>query len=260
MIIALGVEYLGSHYNGWQRQSHAPSVQQHVEQALSKIANQPIAVFCAGRTDSGVHGLGQVIHFETEVQRPAKAWIEGANCHLPHDISIVWAQEMPENFHARFSAVSREYRYVIFNSKQKPAVLHDMVTWVKQPLDVAAMSEAAKCLHGEQNYATFQAASCQSPTSFRNIIYLQVTRKGDYVFIDICANAFLHHMVRNIAGALIEVGKGWKPVQWMTQILAEQDRTKAAATAPASGLYFVRANYPKSFEMPKPTPAFWYLD
>lgn len=260
MVVALGVEYLGSAYSGWQRQSHSSSVQACVEQALSVIANQAVSVFCSGRTDSGVHGLGQVISFTTDVKRPAKAWVLGGNAHLPDDICILWAQAMPEDFHARFSAVSRRYRYVILNRPIRPAVLSGQVTWVKEPLDEAAMNRATACLIGEQNFTSFRASSCQSPTPMRNVLSAQVFRHGDYVVFEVTANAFLHHMVRNLAGSLIEIGRGNQPEEWLDWLLTQQDRKLAAATASPDGLYFMQANYPERFQVPATRSDIWFLN
>lgn len=243
--IALGVEYIGTAYCGWQRQQHCASVQSHLEEALSSIAATPISLYCAGRTDTGVHALGQVAHFETDVIRPERAWLQGVNTHLPGDIRVSWVNtQLVEDFHARFSAVARQYRYVIYNRPVHCAVLFNRVTWEKKSLDVLAMHHAAQALIGEQDFSSFRASTCQSTHARREVQWINVSRKGDFVFIDVQANAFLHHMVRNIAGSLIEVGKGVKSIEWLAEVLAKQDRTQAAPTAPASGLYFVNALYP----------------
>jgi tRNA pseudouridine38-40 synthase len=260
MIIALGVEYLGTRYCGWQRQTHSPSVQQYVEEALSRVANHPVSVYCAGRTDTGVHATGQVIHFETSAERPEKAWRMGGNAHLPDDISIQWAKPVSDDFHARFSAISRRYRYVILNAPARPAILTGQVTWVREPLDEVSMHQAAQLLVGEQDFSSFQAASCQSPTPFRNVFNVKVERKNEFVVLDITANAFLHHMVRNIAGTLIEVGRGNKAIEWVGDLLQQRDRTLAAPTAAPDGLYFVQANYPGHFALPKRTSSLWLFD
>lgn len=238
------IEYDGTHYCGWQRLSHAKSVQNEVEKALSAVANEPVEVVCAGRTDSGVHALGQVIHFETEVVRFLKGWMLGANTHLPDDISVLWVKEAVDaTFNARFSARLRRYRYVISNRKARSAVLHNKVTWVFEPLDEMVMNEAIQALVGEHDFGSFQAASCQSRHAIREIKEVKVTRDRDYIYIDIAANAFLHHMVRNIVGSLIMVGKGsWKP-EYMKELLSLKDRKKAGPTAPACGLYFVHVHY-----------------
>lgn len=258
MRIALGVEYLGGAYCGYQRQKHCPSVQAHLEKALSSIANQSVELFCAGRTDTGVHAVGQVVHFDTSVVRPEKAWVQGANTHLPFDIRIAWAKPVSDadfktqtGFHARFSAVARQYRYVIFNRPVNSAVLAGRVTHQSYPLDEQAMQIAAQALVGEQDFSAFRAAACQATHARRNVQSVKISRSGDFVFIDIQANAFLHHMVRNIAGSLMEVGKGNQSVDWVAQLLAGKDRTQSAATAPAEGLYFVNAVYPEHYDIPQ---------
>ncbi|WP_127470558.1 tRNA pseudouridine(38-40) synthase TruA [Thiomicrorhabdus aquaedulcis] len=243
--IALGVEYMGTQYCGWQRQQHCASVQSHLEQALSAIAATPISVHCAGRTDTGVHALGQVAHFETTVIRPNRAWLQGVNTHLPGDIRVGWVNtNLADDFHARFSAVARQYRYVIYNRPVHSAVLFNRVTWEKTPLDANAMHQAAQALIGEQDFSSFRASTCQSTHARREVQWVTVSRKGDFVFIDVQANAFLHHMVRNIAGSLLQVGKGAVGIEWLAEVLAKLDRTQAAPTAPACGLYFVNALYP----------------
>ncbi|BBP46382.1 tRNA pseudouridine synthase A [Thiosulfatimonas sediminis] len=254
MRIVLGVEYQGGRYCGYQRQKHCPSVQAHLEQALSSIANQPIELYCAGRTDTGVHAIGQVVHFDSTAVRPQRAWIQGVNTQLPEDIRVVWMQEMlggPEGFHARFSAVARQYRYVIYNRQVHSAVLAGRVTHEAYRLDAPAMHLAAQALLGEQDFSSFRAAACQASHARRNVQSVQVSRSGDFVLIDIQANAFLHHMVRNIVGALIEVGKVHQGTAWIAELLALRDRTKAAPTAPAEGLYFVNAIYPDVWQIPQ---------
>jgi len=249
--IALGVEYQGTAYCGWQSQNHCDSVQQNVQQALSKVANEPIAVRCAGRTDTGVHAIGQVVHFETSANRPNQAWIEGVNTNLPFDIRIVWAMEVPDEFNARFSAVARQYRYVIFNRNVHSAVLAKRVTWVRRPLDENKMDQAAKTLLGEHDFTSFRALACQANHAIRTIQSVSVTRNGDFVFVDIQANAFLHHMVRNIVGSLLRIGQEQKQTNWLIELLALKDRSKAAMTAPADGLYFVNAFYPEKYNLPR---------
>lgn len=254
MRIALGIEYLGGAYCGYQRQKHCPSVQEHLEKALSSIADQAVELFCAGRTDTGVHAVGQVVHFDTDVIRPERAWVLGVNTHLPSDIRVAWMQEVAggENgFHARFSAVARQYRYVIYNRKVNSAVLAGRVTHESYELDAELMNQAAQALVGEQDFSSFRASACQASHAMRNVQDVMVTRSGDFIFVDIQANAFLHHMVRNIVGSLIEVGKQHQSVSWIGELLALKDRTKAAPTAPAQGLYFVNAIYPDEWLIPK---------
>lgn len=249
--IALCIEYLGTNYCGWQRQSHCESVQAQVEKALSSIANQPIDLNCAGRTDTGVHAVGQIAHFETDVTRPGKAWVQGVNTQLPGDIRVRWAKQVENDFHARFSAIARQYRYVIYNRDVHSAVLHNRVTWEPYYLDEKLMHQAAQSLLGENDFSSFRASACQASHANRELQSICVSRKGDMVFIDIQANAFLHHMVRNITGSLISVGKKHQSVEWLSELLKAKDRTLASATAPASGLYFVNAIYPDNLGIPR---------
>lgn len=251
MRIALGIEYDGARYFGWQRQREVESVQQHVEQALSQVANETIAVHCAGRTDAGVHATGQVIHFETSAQRDTKAWTLGVNANLPAGISIQWAQEVPSDFHARFSATARQYRYVIYNSKMRPALFHGSLTHFIYPLDEKAMHVAAQALLGEQDFSSFRAAQCQSNTPFRCVHEVSVVRVEDFVIVEIKANAFLHHMVRNIVGSLLKIGIKEQNESWIKELLLKKDRSVAAPTAKASGLFLVDVTYPESFHLPK---------
>ena len=248
--VALCVEYVGTNYCGWQRQLECDSVQAQVEKALSSIAVHEVGVRCAGRTDTGVHAIGQVIHFETPVTRPNKAWIRGVNTKLPDDIRIRWAKEIDEDFNARFSAIARQYRYVIYNRNVNSAVLNGRVTWDPYDIDVALMNEAAQKLLGENDYSSFRASGCQANHAVREVQSISVVRKGNMIFIDIQANSFLHHMVRNIAGTLLQIGKKHKPVEWIVELLLAKDRTLAAPTAPAHGLYFVNAIYPDKFNIP----------
>ena len=251
MRIALGVEYDGSKYHGWQRQNSFISVQQKLEEALHKIALEPIDVVCAGRTDAGVHATYQVVHFDTEAQRPIKAWTRGVNTHLPPNVGVKWATETSDEFHARFSATARRYRYIIYNHALRPAILHDGITHIYYPLDVQKMHEAAQCLVGKQDFTSFRAVSCQSHSPVRTLSEISVTKKGDYIVLEVAANAFLHHMVRNIVGSLVKVGTGERSVEWMADTLAAKDRTKAGATARPNGLYLVDVTYPDEFVIPK---------
>jgi len=253
--VACRIEYNGSLFNGWQSQPHpnVTTVQQTLEAALACVANRPLRVHCAGRTDTGVHGIGQVIHFDDPVGRSCKNWVYGTNANLPAAVRVHWAVPVPENFHARFSALSRRYRYVIANTPVRPALLAGQVIWQRRPLDAARMHEAAQALLGEQDFSAFQAASCQSSTPMRNVQRVAVERFGDLVAIDIQANAFLHHMVRNIAGSLMAVGDGRQSPGWISDLLAGRDRTLAAETAPPDGLYLVAVTYPEQFNLP-PAP------
>ncbi|MET1218056.1 MAG: tRNA pseudouridine(38-40) synthase TruA [Glaciecola sp.] len=247
---ALCVEYCGADFYGWQRQENVPSVQQTLESALSKIANHSVQVQCSGRTDAGVHATYQVVHFTTSAKRDDKAWVLGVNSHLPDSISVKWVQSVADDFHARFSATARRYRYVIYNDRARPGILNKGVTHIYQPLDEQKMHHAAQCLLGEQDFTSFRAALCQSNTPFRNVHHVYVFRVGKYVVMDIKANAFLHHMVRNIIGSLIEIGAGNQPVEWMAELLAKKDRTLAAATAKPYGLYFVDVDFPEQYRLP----------
>lgn len=249
--IALGVEYNGSHYCGWQRQQEVASVQQCLEEALSQIASEPVTLFCAGRTDAGVHATGQVVHFTTRAQRQQGAWTMGVNTSLPPGIAVRWAQIMPDDFHARFSATARRYRYVIYNQRLRPALFYDGVSHFHLPLDEKLMHQAAQHLVGEHDFSSFRAAQCQSNTPWRHVSQVQVQRCGQWVLVDIKANAFVHHMVRNIVGSLLEVGCGHQPVSWIARLLAARDRTLAAATAKAQGLYLVAVEYPARFAVPQ---------
>lgn len=249
--VAIGVEYQGTAYCGWQFQQHCVSVQQQLEQALSSIANEPISLHCAGRTDTGVHAVGQVAHFYSGSQRPIRAWVQGVNTQLPKDIRVIWAQPVPDRFHARFSALARQYRYVIFNRGVHSAILADRVTWDGRSLNDQQMHLAAQALIGEQDFSAFRAAGCQAAHARREVQSISVTRQQDFVFVDIQANAFLHHMVRNIVGSLMAIGRAEAPVDWISTLLSKGDRTLAGVTAPAAGLYFVNALYPKEYNIPQ---------
>ncbi|MEZ8822797.1 tRNA pseudouridine(38-40) synthase TruA [Vibrio amylolyticus] len=251
MRIALCIEYDGSKYYGWQRQKDVISVQEELEKSLSVIANHPVEVQCAGRTDSGVHGTGQIVHFDTDAVRKPAAWSMGANAHLPRDISVRWAHIVDDEFHARFTATARRYRYVIFNHALRPAILASGVSHYHGDLDVEKMHEAGQYLIGEKDFTSFRATHCQSRSPWRNIMHLDVTRHGHYVVIDIKANAFVHHMVRNIAGSLITVGKGEKDPQWIESLLEAKDRKQASATAKAEGLYLIDVDYPEHYQLPR---------
>lgn len=250
MRIALGIEYDGTRYYGWQRQREVISVQEKLEKALSAIADHPVEVQCAGRTDAGVHGTGQVVHFDTTAERKMLAWTMGVNAKLPSDIAVRWAKEVPDEFHARFSATARRYRYVIYNHAYRPGILSSGVSHYHQELDAQLMHVAGQYLLGENDFTSFRAVHCQSRSPWRNIIHLNVSRHQRYIVVDIKANAFVHHMVRNIVGSLIEVGRGEQPPEWIAWLLAAKDRKLAAATAKAEGLYLVDVDYPQHFELP----------
>ena len=248
--LAAGVEYEGTRYSGWQRQAGALTVQQEIERALTQVAGHLVDVVSAGRTDAGVHALGQVCHFDVHVQRPLHGWLLGANTLLPNDIALQWVQPVEADFHARFSARARRYRYVICQSRVRPALQRSQACWYRYPLDVERMQLASEALLGEHDFSSFRAAGCQSRTPFRFVHSILVSRQDHWVFIDIQANAFLHHMVRNIAGVLMEIGGQRQPVSWAGEVLAARDRRQAAVTAPAQGLYFIAAEYPAAFGLP----------
>lgn len=251
MKYAACIEYNGTAYCGWQRLSHAPSVQKEVEKALSSVANHDVTLICSGRTDSGVHAIGQIIHFESDAIRDEKAWRMGCNTNLPDDIALRWIQPIDESFHARFSALSRRYRYIILNHKIRPALLNNKVCWYRDVLDEKQMQKAASRLLGENNFSSFRASGCQAKHAMRELQEIMVTRDSKFVYVDIVANAFLHHMVRNIVGGLFEVGDGRREPEWFSALLDIQDRTQGGVTAPACGLYFVSVEYPVGFKLPE---------
>ncbi len=258
--VALALEYEGSAFYGWQSQRDpaVATVQETLEAALSRVADAPITTVCAGRTDAGVHGSHQVIHFDSPVTREEKAFVFGGNSHLPRSLSIKWARPVAADFHARFSATARRYRYVILNRPLRSAHFHRLATLVHQPLDAELMHAEAQSLLGERDFSSFRGAGCQSNTPMRNVHFITVLRRGDWVVVDIQANAFLLHMVRNIVGTLIVVGSGRQPPGWTAGVMAARDRTRAAMTAPGNGLYLVDVEYPERFGLPRevPGPAF----
>ena len=252
MRIALGVEYDGRDFYGWQSQPQPgfKTIQGTLEDALSKVANEPINIFCAGRTDAGVHATAQVIHFDTKAKRHLDAWIFGTNTNLPPSISIRWSRHVDYSFHARFKATSRRYRYVIFNHPIRPAILNARTSWHYYPLDVARMRTAASFLIGEQDFSSFRSSRCNAKSPMRNITDFTIQRQGNYVIFEIEANAFLHHMVRNLAGSLMKIGAGFKEVEWMQEALIAKSRQVAAETAPAGGLYLIAVRYPEPYIFP----------
>ena len=251
MRIALGIEYDGTAYNGWQRQRTGAGVQARVETALAEVADESVAVTCAGRTDTGVHATGQVIHFDTNNDRTERAWLLGANNYLPDDINVTWARPVSDDFHARFSATARSYRYVILNSRVRSALNRHRAWWVCEPLDEQRMHDAAQSLIGKHDFSAFRAAGCQASTPVREISSISIVRDGDRLLLDVTANAFLQHMVRNITGTLVSVGRGEKPVEWLSIILASQDRKQGGVAAPPHGLTLVDVEYPGDFKLPK---------
>jgi tRNA pseudouridine38-40 synthase len=249
--VALGVEYMGAQYSGWQRQASVDSIQARVEDSLEKILRAPVKITCAGRTDAGVHATAQVVHFDATVPRPLKAYTRGMNTLLPKDIAITWARPVSDDFHARYSATARRYRYIMYNNPLRSGLLNAGLTHVYQALDVKAMHKGAQCLVGEHDFSAFRAAHCQSNTPNRNLHFINVYQQQKYVIVDVKANAFLHHMVRNIVGSLIDVGSHEKSSSYIQELLALKDRTKASATAKPNGLYLVDVEYADTFNLGK---------
>ena len=250
MRVALGIEYDGTSYNGWQRQKTGLGVQQRVEEALSVVANQPVEVICAGRTDTGVHASGQVVHFDTDSERTERGWLLGANTNLPDDVNVSWVAPVPDDFHARFSATSRSYRYLILNRLQRSALHRDRAWWVYEPLDAERMHEAAQRLLGEHDFSAFRAAGCQANTAVRTMLDISVSRDGDWITLEVTANAFLQHMVRNIMGTVATVGLGEQGTEWISEVLESRDRKAGGIAAPAHGLTLVGVAYPGEFGIP----------
>jgi tRNA pseudouridine38-40 synthase len=253
--IALGIEYDGTDFLGWQRLSHGNTVQSVVEAALSFVADAPIAVTCSGRTDAGVHAHCQVVHFDAQAQRSERNWVLGANSRLPSSVAVVWARPVSDEFHARYGALGRRYRYAILNRPVRAALDARYVTWEREPLDATAMHAAAQTLVGEHDFSAFRAISCQAHTARRNLRGISVGRSDEHVTVDVEANAFLHHMVRNIVGSLLLVGRGEQPPRWIAQLLAGGDRTSAGPTAPPQGLTFLGPRYPARFGLPEDVSA-----
>lgn len=256
MRIALGIEYNGTGYYGWQFQQGLATVQGHLEKALSMIANEPIFLQCAGRTDAGVHATGQVVHFDTKAKRHIDAWMFGTNSHLPPGIVVKWSRAVGFDFHARFSATARRYRYVIYNQPIRPAILQSRVTWHYYPLDIERMREASNYLLGEHNFSSFRSSQCGSKSPVRRLVDFQIMRQGDFVIFEVEANAFLHHMVRNIAGMLMKIGSGFKEPEWMKEVILAKSRRVAAETAAADGLYLIQVKYPEPYLFPQNTQMF----
>jgi tRNA pseudouridine38-40 synthase len=257
--IALGVSYRGDSYHGWQSQTSGRTVQDHLERALSAFAAMPVRTLCAGRTDTGVHGLNQVVHFDTPLVREAMSWVRGTNRYLPADIAVQWCREVPQRFHARFSAQGRRYRYVLLESVVRPAIERGGCGWVFRPLDGQAMREAAAHLLGEHDFSSFRSADCQALSPVKLLRRIEIQQRGAYWRFDLEAGAFLHHMVRNIMGCLIAVGQGSQPPSWMAEVLAARSRRVAAPTFAPDGLYFVGPVYDADFNIPEHTAAMDWL-
>jgi tRNA pseudouridine38-40 synthase len=258
--MALGVSYKGTAYDGWQSQLGGSTVQDHLERALSRfVAQAPIRTLCAGRTDAGVHGLMQVVHFDSPVQRSDNAWVRGTNRYLPDTIAIQWARHVPASFHARSLARSRRYAYVLLESPVRPSVDTGQVGWVFRPLDQARMQAAAQVLLGEHDFTSFRASQCQSHSPVKHLQRIEIARRGAYWRFEFEANAFLHHMIRNIMGCLVAVGNGSQPVHWMAEVLQARSRDAAAPTFSPDGLYFLGPLYDPALNLPTRTPAFDWL-
>jgi len=250
--IAVGLEYDGAPFAGWQsQQAGVSSVQETTEAAFSKVAATPVSLVCAGRTDAGVHALGQVVHFDTPAVRGERGWVLGANANLPDSISVRWARPVPAHFHARYSAEARTYRYLVLNRLGRSALAAQRAALIYRPLDVERMAAAAALLVGDHDFSAFRAAGCQAHSPIRRLHELSVRRCGDRVVIEATANAFLQHMVRNLVGLLLDVGMGKAPPQWAADVLASRDRTRSSPTAPAEGLYFWKVRYPLAFGLPE---------
>ena len=256
MRYALGIEYDGAGFFGWQRQSHAPSVQQCVEDALGVVANHPVTVVCAGRTDTGVHARGQVVHFDSPSERSQRQWMLGINSNLPDTVRVLWIRVVDDNFHARFGALSRSYRYSIMNRWVRPAIGVASFGWCRDVLDDQRMHEAAQLLQGKHDFSAFRSAGCSAQHAVREVTAISVRRQKDVVNIDITANAFLYHMVRNIVGSLVAVGRGEESLQWFGDVFKSRDRKLAGVTAESRGLCFMAVRYESKYDLPEAAEAF----
>lgn len=256
MRIALGLEYCGSNFRGWQSQAGGRTVQDALQSALGAIAGEPVSVICAGRTDAGVHASQQVVHFEAPVARPLTAWVRGVNSHLPEGVAVRWAQPVADEFHARFSARGRRYRYLLLNRPQRPGLWHGRVGWFHWPLDLAVMQNAAGRLLGEHDFSAFRAAECQAKSPIKTLVRADVRQQGSLFIFDFEASAFLHHMVRNLVGSLVYIGKGTQPSNWIDELLLARDRKLAAPTFSPDGLYFRGPIYEPHWQLPDPDDDF----
>lgn len=254
MRFAAIVEYDGTNFSGWQFQDGVRTIQDEVEKAISSVANSSVRIVTAGRTDAGVHATGQVIHFNAEVSRDNNAWLRGINSNLPADVAVHWVSQVADDFHARFDATGRHYHYVILNRRTRPTFLLKKVSWDYRELNVARMQTAAKFLVGEHDFSSFRAVACQAKSPVRDLRLLNVSARGDYIVIHVYANAFLHHMVRNLAGVLMTIGAGEQAPEWAKSVLMAQDRTQGGMTAAPDGLYLTAVEYPKARAIPHLSP------
>lgn len=259
MRVALGIEYDGTAFNGWQIQTQQRTIQHSLQQAISQVANQPVTVYAAGRTDAGVHALNQVVHFDSAALRDPRSWMLGINTHLPADIAVKWVKPVDADFHARFSATQRCYRYLILNRLSRSAVHHNRMWWFYKPLDADKMHAAAQRLVGKHDFSALRARECQAKSPIKTLDSIRVSRQDDCIAIDVTARSFLHHMVRNILGVLVPVGEGKQPVEWVTAVLQSQNRDQAGVTAPPQGLYLMDVDYPEEYSLPKVSafPVLW---
>jgi len=248
--VALGIEYDGTNFSGWQIQPSQRTVQGCLIKALYKITNKESKIVAAGRTDSGVHALQQVVHFETTAIRSERNWVLGLNSNLPHDINVTWARPVDDDFSARFSALNRSYRYLILNRVSRSAVHHKKMWWVFSPLDIERMQAAADQLVGHHDFSAFRAKLCQAHSPIKTVEKIQISKQGDCIAIDVKAQSFLHHMVRNLVGVLVPIGEGRKPIEWATEVLESQDRAQGGITSPPEGLYFINVEYPEQYNLP----------
>jgi tRNA pseudouridine38-40 synthase len=251
MRYAVGVEYDGSAFHGWQMQTGVRTVQEQLETALAKVANHPVRVQCAGRTDTGVHAYGQVVHFDSDSKRTDRNWLLGTNVNLSEDVNVNWIKPVSDDFHARFSAIGRSYRYVIYNGFTRSSIWRNRAVWERRPLDLGLMQAAAAALIGTHDFTSFRAVACQAKSPVRTLNRLDISRDGDIFTLELQANAFLHHMVRNIAGVLISIGCGDRPVTWSRDVLEHRDRTLGGVTAPPQGLYLTGVEYPPEYAIPE---------
>ncbi|HET8807276.1 MAG TPA: tRNA pseudouridine(38-40) synthase TruA [Methylophaga sp.] len=259
MRIALGVEYDGSLFNGWQAQPQQRTIQGALEKAISQVADQPITVNAAGRTDAGVHALNQVVHFDTQAQRLPRNWLLGINSNLPCDVAVNWVQPVSDDFHARFSAEQRRYRYLLLNRLSRSAIQHQRMWWFYKPLDIDKMQQAANLMLGQHDFSALRARECQAKSPIKTLDAIRISRRDDCIAVDVVARSFLHHMVRNIMGVITAVGEGKQPVDWVSEVLASKDRDKAGVTAPPQGLYLTDVRYPAEYSLPAVSafPVLW---